>query len=174
LKLKTTKDIRQALNCLPRSLQETYKTILEKVDPGRVDVVRQTLQWLVCDVSTFTLAELHESLAIEQGMDHIDEEVQLSSPMDIYDMCGSLIAFTAEGGVILAHLSVKDYLLLDSIKHGKASAFSLSAPKANAENAFRCLTYLAFAAFRTGPARSADDFEVRLLNHPFLEHASTY
>ena len=66
------KDIRQALNCLPRSLQETYEKILEKVDPGCVDVVRQTLQWLVCDVSTFTLAELYESLAIEQGMDRID------------------------------------------------------------------------------------------------------
>jgi len=168
------KDIRQALNCLPRSLQETYEKILEKVDPGCVDVVRQTLQWLVCDVSTFTLAELYESLAIEQGMDHIDEEAQLSSAMDIYDMCGSLIAFTAEGEVILAHLSVRDYLLSDSIKHGKASGFSLSAPEANAENAFRCLTYLPFAAFRTGPARSADDFEVRFLNHPFLEHASTY
>ena len=168
------KDIRQALNCLPRSLQETYERILEKVDPGCVDVVRQTLQWLVCDVSTFILAELYESLAIEQGMDHIDEEAQLSSAMDIYDMCGSLIAFTAEGEVILAHLSVKDYLLSDSIKHGKACEFSLSAPEANAENAFRCLTYLSFAAFRTGPARSVDDFEVRLLNHPFLEHASKY
>jgi Ankyrin repeats (3 copies)/Ankyrin repeats (many copies) len=107
-------------------------------------------------------------------MDRIDEEAQLSSPLDIYDMCGSLIAFTAEGEVILAHLSVKDYLLSDSIKHSKASAFSLSAPEANAENAFRCLTYLSFAAFRTGPTRSADDFEVRLLNHPFLEHASKY
>jgi hypothetical protein len=107
-------------------------------------------------------------------MDRIDEEAQLGSPMDIYDMCGSLIAITAEGEVILAHLSVKDYLLSDSIKHGKASAFSLSAPEANAENAFRCSTYLSFAAFRTSPARSVDDFEVRLPNHPFLEHASKY
>ncbi|KAH8759301.1 hypothetical protein BGZ57DRAFT_944325 [Hyaloscypha finlandica] len=147
----------QALDCLPRSLQETCEKILEKVDPGCVDAVRQTLHWLVCDVSPFTFAELYESLAIEQDMDHIDEEAQLSGPVDIYDMCGSLIAFTAEGEVILAHLSVKDYLLSDSIKHGKASAFSVSAPEANAENAFR-----------------SDDFEVRLLNHPSLEHASTY
>jgi Ankyrin repeats (3 copies) len=168
------KDIRQALSRLPKSLQETYENILEKVDPGSVQVVRQTLQWLVCDVSTFTLAELYECLAIEQGMDHIDDEAQLSTPMDIYDLCGSLITFTAEGEVILAHLSVKDYLLSDSIKHGKASAFALSAPLANAENAFKCLTYLSFAAFRTGPARTADEFEIRLLNHQFLEHASKY
>lgn len=168
------RDIRQALNHLPKGLAETYENILQKVDPGSVKVVRQTLQWLVCDVSTFTLAELYECLAIEQDMDCIDEEAQLSSPMDIYDLCGSLIAFTPEGEVLLAHLSVKDYLLSDSINHGKASAFALSEADINAENAFKCLTYLLFAEFRKGPVRSADDFEVRLLNHPFLEHASKY
>jgi hypothetical protein len=168
------KDIRQALNHLPEGLQETYENILENVDPGCINIVRQTLQWLVCDVSALTLAELYECLAIEQGMDHIDEEAQLSSPMDIYDLCGSLISVTAEGEVILAHLSVKDYLLSDAIKHSKASTFALSLPEVNTQNAFRCLTYLSFAEFQTGPARTADDFEARLLAHPFLEHASKY
>jgi hypothetical protein len=166
------KDIRQALNNLPEGLQQTYENILVKITPGCVDIVKQTLQWLVCDVSSLTLAELHECLAIEEGMDHIDEEAQLSSPMDIYDLCGSLIAVTAEGEVILAHLSVKDYLLSDAIKHGKASAFALSESQVNTENAFKCLTYLSFAEFRTGPAQTADDFEARLLAHPFLEHAA--
>jgi hypothetical protein len=173
-KLKTMRDIREALNNLPEGLHETYENILGKVAPGCIDIVRQTLQWLVCDVSTMTLAELHECLAIEEGMDHIDEEAQLSSPMDIYDLCGSLIAITAEGEVILAHLSVKDYLLSDAIKHGKASAFALSLPEVNAENSFKCLTYLSFKEFQTGPAPTADDFESRLLAHPFLEHASRW
>jgi len=168
------KDIRQALSHLPEGLQETYENILGKVEPGCVEIVKQTLQWLVCDVSTLTIAELYECLAIEQYMDHIDEEAQLSSPMDIYDLCGSLISVTAEGGVILAHLSVKDYLLSDAIEHGKASAFALSLPQANAENAFKCLTYLSFAEFRTGPSRTANEFEARLLAHPFLEHASRF
>ncbi|KAE9362799.1 hypothetical protein N431DRAFT_306139, partial [Stipitochalara longipes BDJ] len=173
-KLKTMKDIRQALNHLPEGLQETYENILDKVDSGCTNIVRQTLQWLVCDVATMTLAELYEGLAIEVGMDHIDEEAQLSSPMDIYDLCGSLIAVTAEGEVILAHLSVKDYLLSDAIKHGKASAFALSESEANTENALKCLTYLSFAEFRTGPTTSANRFEARLLAHPFLDHAAKY
>jgi Ankyrin repeats (3 copies)/Ankyrin repeats (many copies) len=168
------KDIRQALNNLPEGLQETYENILEKVTTGCVDIVKQTLQWLVCDVTTLTLAELYECLAIEQDMDHIDEEAQLSSPMDIYDLCGSLISVTAEGGVILAHLSVKDYLLSDAIKHGKASTFALSLPEVNAENASKCLTYLSFAEFRTGPSRTQDDFGNRLFAHPFLCHASMW
>jgi len=168
------KDIRQALSNLPEGLQETYENILQKVTPGCIDIVRQTLQWLVCDVTTLTLAELYECLAIEEGMDHIDEEAQLSSPMDIYDLCGSLISVTAEGGVILAHLSVKDYLLSDAIKHGKASAFALSLPEVNAENAFKCLTYLSFAEFRTGPSRTQDDFGDRLIARPFLCHASKW
>ena len=96
------KDIRQALNHLPEGLQETYENILGKVEPGCVEIVKQTLQWLVCDVSTLTLAELYECLAIEQDMDHIDEEAQLSSPMDIYDLCGSLISVTAASAKVLA------------------------------------------------------------------------
>jgi hypothetical protein len=168
------KDIRQSLEHLPEGLQETYANILERVDPGCTSIVRQTLQWLVCDVSTMTLAELYECLAIEPGMDHIDEEAQLSSPMDIYDLCGSLIAVKAEGEVILAHLSVKDYLLSDAIKHGKASAFALSESEVNAENVLKCLTYLSFAEFRTGPARSSNAFEARLVAHPFLDHAAKF
>src|SRR6266542_3524789 len=162
-KLKTMKDIREALNHLPKGLQETYERILEKVAPGCVEIVRHILQWLVCDVSTLTLAELHECLAIELDMDHIDEESQLGNPMDIYDLCGSLISVTVGGEVILGHLSVKDYLLSDAIKHGKACKFAISEPEANAENALKCLTYLSFAEFRTGPSQRAYEFEARLL-----------
>jgi len=168
------KHIREALSSLPEGLHETYENILAKVPTRSVRIVRRILQWLVCNVSTLTLAELHESLAIEPDMDHIDEEAQLSSPMDIYDLCGSLIAVTAEGEVILAHLSVKDYLLSDAIKSGSASAFTFSETEANAENALSCLTYLSFAEIRSGPAGSADDFEARLLRHPFLDHASRW
>jgi hypothetical protein len=168
------KDIRDALNNLPDGLYETYENILEKVPTRCVRIVRQILQWVICDFSTLTLAELHECLAIELGMDHIDEEAQLSSPIDIYDLCGGLIAVTAEGGVILAHLSVKDCLLSDTIKRGKAAAFALSEPEANAENALKCLTYLSFAEFRSGPVKSPDGFGARLHGHPFLDHASKW
>jgi hypothetical protein len=173
-KLKTMKHIREALSSLPEGLHETYENILAKVPTASVRIVRRILQWLICNVSALTLAELHESLAIEPDMDNIDEEAQLSSPMDIYDLCRSLIAVTAEGEVILAHLSVKDYLLSDAIKGGSASAFALSETEANAENALSCLTYLSFAEMRSGPVGSADDFEARLLRHPFLDHASRW
>jgi hypothetical protein len=168
------RDIREALSNLPEGLQETYENILGKVAPRSVRIVRQIFEWLVCDVATLTLAALHECLAIELDMDHIDEEAQLSSPTDIYDLCGSLIAVTAEGEVILAHLSVKDYLQSDAIRTGKASAFAISEPDANAENALRCLTYLSFTAFSSGPAHSAHEFEARLLDHSFIDHASRF
>jgi hypothetical protein len=75
-KLKTMRDIREALNHLPAGLRETYENILVKVPPGCVEIVRQVLQWLVCDVWPLTLAELHECLAIELGMDHIDVSIE--------------------------------------------------------------------------------------------------
>ena len=107
-------------------------------------------------------------------MDHIDEESQLSSPMDIPHLCGNLITVTADGGVILAHLSIKDYLLSGAIKNGRAFTFALSERQANAESGLKCLTYLSFAEFRSGPAHSAKDFEDRFIDHPFLDHASKW
>jgi hypothetical protein len=108
-------------------------------------------------------------------MDHIDEKAQLSSPSDIYDLCSSLIMVTAQGGVILAHLSVKTTSSqTESREASKASAFALSNADANAESALKCLTYLSFANFRSGPAKSARSFGARLTEHPFLDHASRW
>src|ERR1700691_3065557 len=50
----------------------------------------------------------------------------------------------------------------------------LSRAEVNAENAFKCLTYLSFAEFRTGPSRTQDKFGDRLHAHPFLCHASKW
>ncbi|KAL5623863.1 hypothetical protein FOBRF1_003113 [Fusarium oxysporum] len=173
--LKTMKDIREALKTLPKGLHETYENILVKIPSGTIRIVRQLLQWLVCTVSPLSLGELHESLAIEPNMDHICEEAALLiSPEDIQDLCGNLIVVTAKGNVMLAHLSVKDYLLSDAIKRSRASIFAFSESEANIQNALSCLTYLSFADFRSGPAGSADDFESRLLRYPFLYHASIW
>ncbi|KAH7323578.1 hypothetical protein BKA65DRAFT_71178 [Rhexocercosporidium sp. MPI-PUGE-AT-0058] len=171
-KLRTMKDIRMALNNLPTGLHETYEKILAKISTGNVRLVKQILQWLVCDVSTLSLRDLHEALAIEPGLDHIDEESQLSSEMDILDMCGSLVTVTASEDVVLAHLSVKDYLLSSTIKSGQGSEFSLSSQEANAECAKLCLAYLNFTEFRTGPASGSSEFEARLLQYPFINYAS--
>ncbi|KAJ4051592.1 hypothetical protein NW758_003932 [Fusarium oxysporum] len=173
--LKTMKDIREALKTLPKGLHETYENILVKIPSGTIRIVRQLLQWLVCTVSPLSLTELHESLAIEPNMDHICEEAALLiSPEDIQDLCGNLIVVTAKGNVMLAHLSVKDYLLSVAIKRSRASIFAFSESEANIQNALSCLTYLSFADFRSGPAGSADDFESRLLRYPFLYHASIW
>ncbi|KAF4436368.1 hypothetical protein F53441_13284, partial [Fusarium austroafricanum] len=173
-KLKTVKDIREALNSLPEGLYDTYEAILVKIPKGNVRIVRQILQWLVCNVSNLSLAELHESLAIEPDKDHINEEALLESPEDIDELCPGLIVVTAEGKTSLAHLSVRDYLLSDGIKSNRASAFAFSEVEANSENALSCLAYLSLAELRSGPAGSADDFEARLLRRPFLNHASRW
>ncbi|KAJ9412638.1 hypothetical protein QL093DRAFT_2548541 [Fusarium oxysporum] len=173
--LKTMKDIREALKTLPERSARTYENILVKIPSGTIRIVRQLLQWLVCTVSPLSLGELHESLAIEPNMDHICEEAALLiSPEDIQDLCGNLIVVTAKGNVMLAHLSVKDYLLSDASKRSRASIFAFSESEANIQNALSCLTYLSFADFRSGPAGSADDFESRLLRYPFLYHASIW
>ena len=173
-KLKSKKSIRKSLGSLPEGLHETYENILVKISNGNIGIVRQILQWLVCNGSTLSLAELHESLGIEPELDHINDEALLSSPEDIVELCGSLITITTEENVILAHLSVKDYLLSNAIRGSRASAFALLKTEVYTENAIRCLTYLSFADLSSGPATSAHDFEARLHQYPFLDHASNW
>lgn len=138
-------------------------------------IVRKILLWLSFTVLPVTLEELHSAIAIEHGLDELDEDSCLSSAQDIIAVCGSLINVTtiAPGHVRLAHLSVKDYLLSEDIHNGPASSFALSPLAGNCELALDCFTYLSFRNFQTGPSSSEEDFAIRLANYPFLRHAAT-
>jgi hypothetical protein len=146
-----------------------------RVSAADVPIVRKVLLWLSFTVLPITLDELHSAIAIEQGVDELDEDSCLSSAQEIMAVCGSLITVSSAtpGHVRLAHLSVKDYLLSDNIRNGPASSFALRKVSGNCELALDCFTYLSFRSFQGGPATSAEDFDARLADYPFLRHAAT-
>src|SRR5947207_3760531 len=90
-KLRTIKAIRNVMNQLPRGLNETYENILIKVSADDTEIVRRILLWLAFAVLPMTLDEVHEAIAIEHDLDHLDEESRLSSPRDILSLCSSLL-----------------------------------------------------------------------------------
>jgi hypothetical protein len=170
--LRTPKAIRETLDAVPNGLEETYENILLKVPEQDVEVVRKILQWLTFDIVSLSPEEVQEAIAIEPHTSQIDDESRLISPQDIVDLCGSLITISDDGSVTLAHLSVKEYLLSDSIRKGRASNFALADDQANADMAVSCLTYLSFKEFASGPVASSMLFEERLRRYPLLEYAA--
>jgi len=171
--LRTVRSIRSALKELPTELEKLYEDILVKLPSSDEGIVRRILLWLSFSVLPVTLEELHSAIAIEQGVDQLDEESYLGNAQDILEMCGSLINMTEHGQVRLAHMSVKDYLLSQEIRNGPASAFALDIKDSNRELAVACFTYLSFQDLQSGPCQSAEAFAARLTTYPFLRHAST-
>lgn len=172
--LRTVKAIRIALHELPEGLNETYENILKKISKSNVEIVRRILLWLSFAVLPLTLDEIHEAIAIEQNLDHLDEESCLSSPQEILTMCGSLVNVSEQGHVRLAHLSVKEYLLSSEIRRNSSvSNFAMLPGEANNELATACLTYLFFGDLANGPSPTSNDFVDRLKRHLLLRHTAT-
>lgn len=112
-------------------------------------------------------------MAIEDGLERLDEESLLSSPQEILSLCGSLLNVSDQGHVRLAHLSVKEYLLSAQIRQNTlVSKFAMAPADANQELAVYCLTYLSFQELTSGASGSSDAYADRLIRHPLLEHTA--
>jgi len=129
--------------------------------------------WVAFAVMPLTLKAVHEAIAIDPHMDHLDEESTLRTPQDMLDLCGSLVIASEEGYLGLAHLSVKEYLLSQRTRQNQSlSAYALNPESANRELAENCLAYLSFREFSSGPSPSASDYTDRLIRLPLVKYAA--
>jgi hypothetical protein len=171
--LRTIKAVRRALGELPDGLDDSYKRILLAVSKHDVEIVRRILSWLAFAILPVTLEELCEVVAIEPGLESIDDEMRLSSTEDILSLCSSLVNVTDKGHVQLAHRSVKDFLLSAKISgDATISIFHLPPEHVNHELAMTCLTYLCLKDFNDGPCHSAEAYATRLQQLLFTKHAA--
>lgn len=94
----------------------------------------------------------------------IDKDRQLRSTEDLLSLGNSLIIISsAENKVNLAHLSVRDYLLSESLASDpRVEYFALAPKRSQSELAADCLTYLFFDELSSVPCESADDYMERL------------
>ncbi|KAJ9612465.1 hypothetical protein H2200_004062 [Cladophialophora chaetospira] len=172
-KLRTVKAIRAALQRLPKGLNETYARILSNVEEFDIDLVRRILLWVSFTIFPVTLLEIYQAIAIEPGLDHLDEESLLAKPEDILDLCGSLVSVSEYEHVRLAHLSVREYLLGPEIKKDAAlSVFALDSIAGNHELAVSCMSYLAFKELTSGPCPTANAYLDRKRQYPLLDYAA--
>jgi hypothetical protein len=124
------------------------------------------LERLAFSARPLWIGEIVEIIAVDIGDDprftaenqlkvpRFNAENQLIDPRDILKICSSLVAMTTDetkgpnsertnGQIMLAHFSVKEYLVSDRIiKNGPAQKYAIKKERANTSIAETCLAYL--------------------------------
>jgi hypothetical protein len=99
-----------ALAEMPRSLNETYATLLGRIPKSSPDrgLLRRCLVWLCFAARPLRLAELAEGVILEHTDEGIDSDCRLHSPEILLDISQGLFDLDVKSGrVALAHSSVK-------------------------------------------------------------------
>ena len=175
--LGTDKLILNALGNLPRDLIGTYMRILEKIERDRehLENVQRLLQWLVKGTRIMTLGELSECIGIELDTeeDSMDFDAVLTEPKDILRICGSLVTISDSGGVSLAHYTVKEFLMSETLR-STMEHFYVGGRNTEEDLAKTCLTYLNYNDFIGGALSDVTQFNELLDEYKFLGYASQY
>jgi len=112
---RTGRAIRTALTEMPRSLNETYAMLLNRIpisSPDR-ELLHRCLLWLSFAARPLKLAELAEAV-LEHTDENVDNDCRLHSPEALFDVSQGLFDLNVDSGLVtLAHSSVKAFLVSD-------------------------------------------------------------
>lgn len=152
------KMLRKALQGLPPTLDETYERILCAIEEVHSERALRILHWLAFSSRPLSLEEVAEVVAIDPSRRPMfDKDEVLEDPLDALNICSSLITISADADdaddsdgssiqepcvLILAHYSVKEYLISDRIRKGSAKLYSLQESASNIFIASCCIGYL--------------------------------
>ncbi|KAK1836349.1 ankyrin repeat-containing domain protein [Podospora conica] len=175
-KLRNDNAIRAALFNLPRTLQDTYHRILQRIEdrhPDDVETFHRVLSWLVRGVRDLTLDELAEAISIdpESNQDSMDFGAVDTDPEDILGILGGLVVVSTEKIVSLAHYSVKEFLVSEEVRTAKPT-FWIGSHDVERDLAAVCLSYLCYDDFKKPLLPDTDAFEDRLNEYKFLAYAT--
>ncbi|RFU78126.1 hypothetical protein TARUN_4117 [Trichoderma arundinaceum] len=139
--LSSIESIRKAVEELPGNLDATYDRMLLNIDRNVQPRVISLLKWLAVSfdvLSTDLLLEVF-SLHPERSPPFDEAERLLLAGGMLKHLSGLVVV---DGHYVrLAHISIKEYLTSDRIRHGDASAFSFTEADAHLHIASSCLVY---------------------------------
>jgi hypothetical protein len=167
--------IQKALRSLPKTLDETYQRILEKISPLNSQEALNTLRWISFATRPLFIEELIEVCAINLSADLEFDVAERYEPSDILDLLTGLIVINpplkfAERPlykthvVTFSHFSVLEYLLGTRIISSTASLYSVEIPYSNHVIARCCLAYLI----------CCNSFKLRKEDFPLRQYAWDY
>jgi hypothetical protein len=130
--------LRDALAALPPTLDKTYERILCAIADEDAMYAIRVLLWLAFSDRPLTVEEVAELVAIDVARDpSFDREEVLEDPLEVLEICSSLVTTETDSGngrlqttrqmAVLAHYSVKEYLVSNRIQRGPAARYSIQA-----------------------------------------------
>jgi hypothetical protein len=148
-------NLRQYLNELPESLDETYERILKGINKAQIDNAHRLLQCLTVAVRPLLVEELAELLAFDfqassaGGIPTLKEELRWDNDEEaVLSTCSSLITIVPRDDsrvVQFSHFSVKEFLTSSRLarsSHGDISRFHIDLEPAHTIMAQACLATL--------------------------------
>jgi hypothetical protein len=171
------KAIEVIIQRLPSGLEETYERILRAIHPRDQAIARRILSWAICAFRPLRMDELVAALSVDDNhtlTTPADCRMLLDPEKDIRRICGGLVSIAANGSVLLAHQSVKDYLLSSSTKPMWVKNLDTWAKESLART---CIHYLMFDGVGEHPDSTLHQSGQTLLHHgdgALLEYASKY
>ena len=141
-------DVKKALKSLPKTLDETYERILQRIPENRSSDALRILQWLIFSARPLRVEEVAELLVSNPDMKNCEFNVERRpfNPKDIVTYCGSLVTVQGSSGaqetLRLAHFSVQEFLVSDRIIASRCAYYSVVRQSANILIARTCLIYL--------------------------------
>jgi ankyrin repeat protein len=189
---RTDRQLKNALDDLPKTLDATYDRIFADVEPDDVELVRRVMIFLAFSIRPMTIQEIAEGVAFDAAAERFLDEDRLYQPFSIVELCTSLVsiqdtgsdaeaAFKEERGIrrysvikdpeqqILqfSHFTVKEYLK-DATRRKDPKSITLDPVECHVQIAKMCLVYL--LEFNEGKqARQFDHKE-----NPLLGYAARY
>ena len=177
-------NLRQYLNELPETLDETYEQILKGINKAQKDNAHRLLQCLTVAVRPLLVEELAELLAFDfqacatGGMPTLKEDWRWDDEEEaVLSICSSLITIIPRANtrvVQFSHFSVKEFLTSSRLArspHGEVSRFHIDLEPAHTIMAQACLATLLRQDEHT---RNSDTKVPPLLNYAaqhWVDHA---
>jgi ankyrin repeat protein len=167
-KCRNRATLRKSLATLPRTLDKTYDRILCAISEEDSEYAIRILRWLAFSAQPLSIEEVAEVIAIDiERNPAFDREEVLEDPLDALDICSSLVTITTDEDrgqlAVLAHYSVKEYLLSDRIRTGNAAQYSMQSAVCHSIIAKACIEYLLqFQYTRSIPKEALEQFKLAL------------
>lgn len=165
--------VKRALDHIPEDLNKTYEQMLLRVPVEHRELVYQVLLWVCFAKSHLTLRQLAEAIILDENQRKINDDDRLNQPRAILDICqGLVVCDRSTWGMVLAHFSIKTFLLSDWIRQSQVAFFSLDPVSANRSILRKCLAYLRLDDFKGGYVESKGELVDRYRYHVLLEYVA--
>jgi Ankyrin repeats (3 copies) len=156
---------------MPRDLDKSYASILCRIPEAERKLAREAMIWLSFTERPLDISELCEAVVVRESDTTLDSDSRLPAPDAIIEICQGL-AQCDNSLVILAHSSIRNFLVSQWIRSSPAKFFSVEPAAARKTLMRKCLTYLCFQDFQSGYRESPSDYYNRLINFPFFQYAA--